>query len=79
MQSLWGAVFGALLISGLNSFLNEAEQGIHIGFYVNLPDGSRLVALGAVMALVLILRPSGLTGGREVTLGGLRRAAKLWR
>jgi branched-chain amino acid transport system permease protein len=41
MQSIWGAVFGALLISGLNSFLNEAEQGIHIGFYVNLPDGSR--------------------------------------
>ena len=79
MQSIWGAVFGALLISGLNSFLNEAEQGIHIGFYVNLPDGSRLVALGAVMALVLILRPSGLTGGREVTLGGLRRAARLWR
>jgi branched-chain amino acid transport system permease protein len=79
MQSIWGAVFGALLISGLNSFLNEAEQGIHIGFYVNLPDGSRLVALGAVMALVLILRPSGLTGGREVTLGGLRRAATLWR
>jgi branched-chain amino acid transport system permease protein len=79
MQSIWGAVFGALLISGLNSFLNKAEQGIHIGFYVNLPDGSRLVALGAVMALVLILRPSGLTGGREVTLGGLRRAATLWR
>ena len=50
MQSLWGAVFGALLISGLNSFLNDAEQGIHIGFYLNLPDGSRLVALGVVMA-----------------------------
>jgi len=79
VQSIWGAVFGALLISGLNSFLNEAEQGIHLGFYLNLPDGSRLVALGAVMALVLILRPSGLTGGREVTLGGLRRAARLWR
>jgi len=75
--SLWGAVFGALLISGLNSFLNEAEQGIHIGLYLNLPDGSRLVALGAVMALVLIVKPSGLTGGREVTLGSLRRLARL--
>lgn len=79
MQSVWGAVVGALLISGLNSFLNNAEQGIHIGFYLNLPDGSRLVALGVVMALVLILRPSGLTGGREVTRAGLRRAARLWR
>jgi branched-chain amino acid transport system permease protein len=77
--SLWGAVFGALLISGLNSFLNEAEQGIHIGFYVNLPDGSRLVMLGVVMALVLILRPSGLTGGHEVTLRRLRHAWRLRR
>jgi branched-chain amino acid transport system permease protein len=79
VQSVWGAVVGALLVSGLNSFLNEAEQGIHVGLYLNLPDGSRLVALGVVMALVLILRPSGLTGGREVTLAGLRRAARLWR
>ncbi len=79
MQSIWGAVFGALLISGLNSFLNEAEQGIHVGVYFHLPTGSRLVALGIVMALVLIFRPSGLTGGREVTIGGLRRAGRLWR
>jgi branched-chain amino acid transport system permease protein len=79
VQSVWGAVLGALLISGLNSFLNEAEQGIHVGFYLNLPDGSRLVALGVVMALVLILRPSGLTGGREVTLAGVQRAGRLWR
>ena len=79
MQSAWGAVLGALLISGLNSFLNDAEQGVHIPFYVKLPDGTRLVTLGVVMALVLILRPSGLTGGREVTVEGLRRAARLWR
>jgi branched-chain amino acid transport system permease protein len=79
MQSVWGAVLGALLISGLNSFLNDAEQGVHIPFYVNLPDGTRLVTLGVVMALVLILRPSGLTGGREVTVEALRRAARLWR
>ena len=78
MQSLWGAVFGALLISGLNSFLNEGEQGIHIGVLIHLPSGSRLVALGAVMALILIVRPSGLTGGREVTVSALRRAGRLW-
>ena len=27
VSSLWGAVLGALLISGLNSFLADAEQG----------------------------------------------------
>ncbi len=68
VSSLWGAVLGALVISGLNSFLNDAEQGIHVGFRLDLPDGTRLVAIGAVMALVLLLRPSGITGGREVTL-----------
>ena len=68
VSSLWGAVLGALLISGLNSFLNDAEQTIHIGFRFHLPAGTRLVTIGAVMALVLILRPSGITGGREVRL-----------
>ena len=41
MQSLWGAVLGALLISGLNSFLNDAEQGIHIGVLRPPPDAAR--------------------------------------
>jgi branched-chain amino acid transport system permease protein len=70
--SLWGAVVGALLISGLDSLLGDAENTIHIGFRLHLPDGTRLVTLGAVMALVLILRPSGLTGGREFALPGRR-------
>jgi branched-chain amino acid transport system permease protein len=67
-SSLWGAVVGALLVSGLNSFLNDAEQGVHIGFRLTLPTGTRLVTIGALMAAVLIFRPSGITGGREVTL-----------
>ena len=46
----------------------DAEQGLHIGIQLTLPTGTRLVTIGAVMALVLILRPSGLTGGRELRL-----------
>jgi branched-chain amino acid transport system permease protein len=68
VSSLSGAVLGALLISGLNSFLADAEQGVNIGFQLTLPTGTRLVTIGAVMALVLILRPSGITGGREARL-----------
>jgi len=68
VSSLSGAVLGALLISGLNSFLADAEQGVNIGFQLTLPTGTRLVTIGAVMALVLILRPSGITAGREVRL-----------
>jgi branched-chain amino acid transport system permease protein len=70
MTSLWGAVVGALAVSGLDSLLAEAEEGLG---RVDLPSGSRLVVVGALMALVLILRPSGITGGREVTLARLTR------
>jgi branched-chain amino acid transport system permease protein len=70
--SLFGAVVGALAISGLDAFLGEAEQGIDVGFAIDAPAGTRLVVVSALMALVLILRPSGLTGGRE--FGWRRRA-----
>jgi len=69
VTSLWGAVLGALAVSGLNSFLIEAEDGVG---RIDLPAGSRLILLGAIMATMLILRPSGLTGGREFSLPRLR-------
>jgi branched-chain amino acid transport system permease protein len=71
--SLWGATLGALLVSGLDSFLSQAEAGVHVGFRLDLPQGSTLVVLGAAMALVLILRPSGITGGREFAIPRMRR------
>jgi branched-chain amino acid transport system permease protein len=70
--SLLGAVVGALAVSGLDSFLSEAEQGVTVVVTIDLPQGSRLIFLGAIMALVLILRPTGLTGGRELSLGRWR-------
>ncbi|TML18259.1 MAG: branched-chain amino acid ABC transporter permease [Actinobacteria bacterium] len=73
--SLWGAVVGALAVSGVDSFLAEAENGVHVpGGTLDFPAGTRIVVVGALMALVLILRPSGLTGGRELGLGFPRRA-----
>jgi branched-chain amino acid transport system permease protein len=68
VSSLWGAVVGALAVSGLNSFLTEAEQGVDVGLTLDLPSGTRLILLGSIMALVLIVRPAGLTGGRELRL-----------
>ncbi len=68
LTSLWGAVVGALVVSALDSFLIEAEQGVDVGVSLDLPQGTRLIFLGAIMALVLIVRPSGLTGGREFRL-----------
>jgi len=67
--SLWGAVVGALAVSAVDSFLAQAENGIHVfGQSVNLPAGTRIVVVGALMAIVLILRPAGLTGGRELSI-----------
>ena len=80
VSSLWGAVVGAFAVSGLDSFLAVAEGGIDVGgWHVGLPSGTRIVVVSAAMALVLILRPAGLCGGREFSLDRLRRIASRMR
>ena len=72
--SLWGAVVGALAVSALDSVLANAENGLElVGRTVEVPAGTRIVVVSALMALVLILRPSGLTGGREFSLDPIWR------
>jgi branched-chain amino acid transport system permease protein len=67
--SLWGAVVGALAVSALDSYLAVAENGSSfLGAQIDLPAGTRVVIVGALMAVVLIVRPNGLTGGREFRL-----------
>lgn len=67
--SLFGAVVGALAVSALDSFLAVAENGTSLfGIQIDLPAGTRVIVVGVLMAVVLILRPSGLTGGREFDL-----------
>jgi branched-chain amino acid transport system permease protein len=74
MTSLWGAVVGALAVSGIDSLLAEAENGLSVaGLTIDLPGGTRLVVVGVLMAAVLIVRPGGLTGGRELSLPRRRR------
>jgi branched-chain amino acid transport system permease protein len=80
VTSLWGAVVGALAVSALDSVLANAENGIDVlGTTVDLRPGTRIVVVSALMALVLILRPGGLTGGRELSpalLEGRRRRTR---
>ena len=74
-NSLWGAVVGALAVSGLDSLLAVAENGLTLfGHTVTLHSGTRVVVEGVLMAAVLVLRPSGLTGGREFALPRWRRS-----
>lgn len=66
VSSLWGAVVGALALSFLDSYLSNAENSTTFLFWqLKLPGGSSTIILGVLMALVLIFRPSGLTGGAE--------------
>ncbi len=67
--SLLGAVVGALAVSALDSYLAVAENGTSLfGWNIDLPAGTRVIVVGVLMAVVLIVRPSGLTGGREFRL-----------
>jgi branched-chain amino acid transport system permease protein len=72
--SLLGAVVGALVLNGIYSFFSAATNGVDVfGWNLTVPTGTAEIVLGVLMAVVLILRPSGLTGGRELSLP--RRAA----
>jgi branched-chain amino acid transport system permease protein len=67
--SLLGAVVGALAISGLDSFLSASENGVDVvGLHIDLPTGTTVIVIGTLMAVILVLRPSGLSGGRELSL-----------
>jgi len=67
--SLFGAVVGALAVSALDSWLAVAENGTSLfGWHVDLPAGTAEIVVGSLMAVVLILRPNGITGGRELRL-----------
>ncbi|MHB1835693.1 MAG: branched-chain amino acid ABC transporter permease, partial [Solirubrobacteraceae bacterium] len=73
-NSLWGATVGALAISLLDSWLNTAENTVHVVFFtVTLPNGSSDVILGVIMTLMILFRPSGLTGGSEFSVAGAAR------
>jgi len=69
VHSLLGAVVGGLGLSLVNIVLQNGENGVHVlGLKVSLPQGSGLVGIAVVMLVVLLVRPSGVTGGRELVL-----------
>jgi branched-chain amino acid transport system permease protein len=72
--SLLGAVVGALALSGIYSFFSAATNTVDVfGLHLTVPAGTAEIVLGVLMAVVLILRPNGITGGREFSLPRRRR------
>jgi branched-chain amino acid transport system permease protein len=77
--SLLGAVVGGLGVGLVDIVLSDFENRWHVGSASILPGGSSFVGVAVVMLVVLLLRPSGITGGRELGLGRLgagRRSAE---
>lgn len=67
--SLTGAVAGVLVLSIMIEGLVRMERGVEIGeTTLALPTGAQEIIIGIVMIFVLILRPAGLSGGRELRL-----------
>lgn len=72
--SLSGAVTGVLVLSTLIEGLVRLERGIDFGSAtISLPSGTQEILIGVVMIVVLIVRPGGLTDGREFQLRWPRR------
>ena len=72
--SLLGAVVGTLALNGIYSFFTAATNTVDVlGWHLTVPSGTAEIVLGVLMAVVLILRPSGITGGREFSLPRRRR------
>ncbi|MCC5970139.1 MAG: branched-chain amino acid ABC transporter permease [Pararhodobacter sp.] len=75
MRSLTGAVLGVIVISTLTELLRLLEIGVRlpgIDAALKAPAGLGDVVLAAMMLGIILFRPQGITGGREITLRGLR-------
>lgn len=78
-RSLTGAVAGTFVISVLTELLRLTEAGITVpgtGLVIATPAGLGDVVLAAAMLLIILFRPRGITGGREIALPGRRFAIK---
>jgi branched-chain amino acid transport system permease protein len=66
-RSMTGAVTGAAVISIIVEILRQFEMGVDVaGIPFRLPLGSQELGVAFLMLLILIFRPSGITGGREI-------------
>ena len=67
MNSLAGAVLGAVSVSALIEILRQIESGMTIGsITISTPAGVQQIALAILLLLIVVFRPRGITGGREL-------------
>jgi branched-chain amino acid transport system permease protein len=68
INSLSGAVIGVVVISAIIQILRWLEKGIDLGsLTLSIPNGVQEIAIGIVMIVILMFRPSGLMRNRELS------------
>jgi branched-chain amino acid transport system permease protein len=66
-RSLSGAVAGVIVLSSISELFRTLEQGISLfGRDIEAPGGLQEVSLALIMLIILIFRPEGIFGGREI-------------
>jgi branched-chain amino acid transport system permease protein len=71
MNSLSGAVLGVVVLSAIIQVLRWFEKGVGVGgATLSIPLGIQEIAIGVVMIVILMYRPSGLTRNRELVWKG---------
>jgi branched-chain amino acid transport system permease protein len=74
LGSVSGSVVGVVLITVLSELLRNAERGFDLGF-LRLPPlyGASQILMAVLFVLVIVFRPAGLLGGREIDVRGILR------
>lgn len=67
MGSVSGSVIGTVLITVLSEILRNAERGLTFG-PIQIPAmyGTSQILIAVIFILVIVFRPNGLMGGREI-------------
>jgi len=72
MGSVSGSIIGAVFVTVLSEILRNAERGINLGFLTIPPVyGASQIIMSVIFVLVIIFRPKGLLGQRELDVGRL--------
>ena len=70
MQSLTGAVLGVVVVTLCSEVLRNLERGLDFGAFSVPPlYGASQIVLGILFILVMIFRPTGIMGDREIGFG----------
>ncbi len=75
--SLWGAVLGTVVVSGVSQILLMWEQSSPVfGITIHLPIGTRAIVIAGMLVIILLWRPNGISNGSEIKLPNFLRKIK---